>query len=566
MIITKALHAGLYLGYKKRTAKLNSLTLSEPEFLAESGVSLSTQTFADLDNEKDLLVICNHLHKRHRLLSDVAQARRWHHDHFFPLKLDYGHEKFIEKLNFEKLTVLRALERAERRMAEVSYSKQRWFKWSRKVQEEDDLSQEKEKKKVAMENAMFQRQVKQMQSRMKSLRAKEDKKRQEAFLEQAYQERLREEDEMQWDPIDEEMYSFRDDYIDLIRHFLWMPVEMENIYLDPPKENGADHMEGVEIENGDVEKPKTKKKKKKKKANPPANTRNGEDNTEGGNERVPDKTRIEQEDEMRKRLESGAKFNYEGSGPMMVGTFENPRFVKKTPGLENDMIDQLIKDVTEIKQLLFCRALLSQAALVPEALKANSVEEFLANTEVSDTALRDLCLRLEQPGLQAIRDACADLHRPEIEEDLVEESEEVVTTKKSRRLPHLWDRDNTKTWKPNRDRTPNMGNPGEKEGGEMVDFGSIEEADPGARKGMPKVKLCGKTIWNHASQTSMSRSGWLQFSIIAKDESLLSAVRLCRSWDEFFELNALALVHYFPAANWQSWVKDLMNNQLLKMV
>jgi hypothetical protein len=63
----------------------------------------------------------------------------------------------------------------------------------------------------------------------------------------------------------------------------------------------------------------------------------------------------------------------------------------------------------------------------------------------------------------------------------------------------------------------------------------------------------------------MSRGGWLQFSIIAKDCSLFQAVSLARSWDEFFELNILTCNHYFPAAQWSSWIRSITHEQLLQV-
>ena len=63
----------------------------------------------------------------------------------------------------------------------------------------------------------------------------------------------------------------------------------------------------------------------------------------------------------------------------------------------------------------------------------------------------------------------------------------------------------------------------------------------------------------------MSRGGWLQFSVIAKDCSLFQAVSLARSWDEFFELNILTCNHYFPAAQWASWIRSITYEQLLQV-
>jgi hypothetical protein len=68
-----------------------------------------------------------------------------------------------------------------------------------------------------------------------------------------------------------------------------------------------------------------------------------------------------------------------------------------------------------------------------------------------------------------------------------------------------------------------------------------------------KVTICGRSIWNYASQRSMARAGWLHFSIMAKDCTFEDAVALCRNWDEFFELNVLTLWQYFPASKWTGW-------------
>jgi hypothetical protein len=64
----------------------------------------------------------------------------------------------------------------------------------------------------------------------------------------------------------------------------------------------------------------------------------------------------------------------------------------------------------------------------------------------------------------------------------------------------------------------------------------------------------------------MNRGGWLHFCIIAKDSSLHDAVALCRHWDEFFELNILAIWQYFPGANWAEWVGNRYRQQMLQLV
>jgi hypothetical protein len=62
----------------------------------------------------------------------------------------------------------------------------------------------------------------------------------------------------------------------------------------------------------------------------------------------------------------------------------------------------------------------------------------------------------------------------------------------------------------------------------------------------------GKSIWNHTSENAMSRDGWLQFSVMAKDCDLKHAIQLCRNWSEFSGLNLLTLWQFFPVSNWTS--------------
>lgn len=80
-----------------------------------------------------------------------------------------------------------------------------------------------------------------------------------------------------------------------------------------------------------------------------------------------------------------------------------------------------------------------------------------------------------------------------------------------------------------------------------------------------RVTLCSKSVWNHASEKAMSRDGWLQFSIIAKDCDLKHAIQLCRNWAEFSDLNLLTLWQYFPASNWASWGNNRMIQQLKEL-
>lgn len=64
-----------------------------------------------------------------------------------------------------------------------------------------------------------------------------------------------------------------------------------------------------------------------------------------------------------------------------------------------------------------------------------------------------------------------------------------------------------------------------------------------------RIRIGGKSIWNYPNEKAMNCGGWLHFSVTAKDSSLFEVVKLCRHWDEFFELSTLADFQFFPAGN-----------------
>ncbi|KAI8960401.1 hypothetical protein F5Y11DRAFT_349536 [Daldinia sp. FL1419] len=587
---------GLYIGYKRRNAKLDALSDNAPPYLKEAKVPLANETFEDASDESVLREIHAHLYQEYVLLGKVIDARRLHHKHFYPLQMDYGHQAYLDSLSSRRHIVLRALEKLETRTAQVLYEKEKWYKWVREAQQEEEATREKESKKVKLEAAMFKRHWKKMQTRLRAQREKEEKQRQDTYLESAYQERVsmplnNEDDSEMWDPIEDVVDDERSRYVDLIKHFLWMEVLVDIDESETPDQKAADSSDpaaGTEDLSVPEEKgPKKAKKKSKSKSaksaaassktKPKGGAASSSDRLTGQSRIMemidedsqlpeglsePDKGNIETESEMRKRLKEGVEKNYEDlQGPMLIGTLENPHgtYLKTAP-LADEEIDSLMKDIKEIKLLLFCRLLLSHASLLPTAMRASSVEEFLSDPEIAESDLRDLCLKVEQPSLQDIRDACADLIRGDEPED--EENNEEILEEKSfedvilqeRRYGHLQDPD----WFLN-----NMVAHRKKMVGNKNEFPEYEKSLKKARQqGKMKVRICGKNIWNYSSEKSMSRNGWLQFSVMSKDCDLKHAVQLCRNWDEFSQLNFLTVWQYFPASNWVSWGSDRATAQL----
>ena len=544
-------------------------------------MALSKETFQGIEDESVLQKIHTHLFNKYVLYSKVIDARKLHHQHFYPVQFDYGHQAYLDKLSSQRHMVLRALETLGKRTAQVLYQKEQWFAWVSKAQEDEEANRDKEQKKIKQEAALFRMHMRSLEARMEQMRQKEDKKRQDAFLEEAYRERTSlssesEEDEG-WDPIDDMEYDRRHRYIDLIRHFLWMDVSNPDDDADAPSHPDPKADEPIDAS----EAPKTSKKSRKKQkaksaAKKPGIHDVGGDNPEedssgqrklldmmdgkptraGANQKEPDKKSIETEQEMRKRLSQGVKKNMENvRGVQIIGTLENPyETYDKTAPMTGDEIEQIVKDVREIKLLLFCRLILTQASLLPAALRAGTVEEFLDDAEVTESDLRDLCLKVAEPTLQLIRDACADFARgDEAEEDVqdvTDDEDEDETLEDMIGDESQYSHLHTHNWL--QDRIV-----------EKVDKVPKKKAKPSQRK--VKVTICGKSIWNHASERAMSRAGWLQFSVMAKDCNLKDAIQLCRNWAEFSDLSLLTLWHYFPASNWASWGGNRLVQQLLEL-
>ena len=483
----------------------------------------------------------------------------------------------------------RALERLEARVAVVLYEKQKWFKWVQQCQVDEETAQENEKKKIRIEAALFKKHTKDVQSRMGELRAKEDLKRQETYLDEVYNARLSEEEqEAHWDPIEDVIEDERGNYIDLIKHILLLS---ENVDDDQRATESEVYFEGMQEGEVKTLKPETKvSKNKKKKA-----LTNGSSSAAGSSVQMLDKSAHDTKGQVRQRLKEGVKLKY-GRGIHVVGTIDNPiETHEKTAPVPDDEIDRLLEDMGEIMNLLFCRILLSHATVLEVALQANSVDEFLNDKKVPDTELRDIALKLDNPGLQEIRDACADLHRGEEEaddkavesddeEEIEEDAERLKKLKISRkRYPGLERPPNT--WAPEREKNvakrkterqsmledspmfKMLGRTSEEKnkGQTMIDFGEIDDEGKFKSKKI-RIKICGKYIYNYPSERAINWGGWLQFCLIAKNSDLHDAIKLCRHWDEFFELNILANYNYYPAANWLIWKGDRRWQQLLQLV
>ena len=496
---------------------MDALTANPPAGLA--GASLSNVTFQNVNDEKELGEIHDHLFQRHALLDRVIRARKLHHSRFYALELDYGHQHYLDQLASQKHIVAQALERLERRTAEYLFEREQWFKWVRKLEEDGEKAREAEKKKVKLEAALFKRHFKEAQARVQELRRREDERRQAEILEKAWVERQQTDDEHEWetdveewDPIEDVVENERGNYIDLIRRFLWKspsstePATIENGQKVDDQAPDREPLALVESNTAPASAKRQEDAPKSKSAKKRAKQKAKSTGTETIEQPNPGEFHIETAEEMRKRLTEGTKFTWGYVGTRNEDPSNPIKLHDRSFALPASEIDTLLEQVSEIKHLLLCRLVLRHATLLPIALRASSVDDFLADPEVSNTDLRDLCLKMEQPDRQDLRDACADLGRGEEADD--DEGEPngrpVVRCNRTRFLqrptfaPRQYRTKREKKIKERRERTlfDEQGNP---DAATFVDFGNIDDQQQYRVKKI-RVKVCGRYIWNYPSE------------------------------------------------------------------
>lgn len=221
-------NSGLYRGYKSRNARLDRLISTPPPYLSNTKKGLSTYTFKDITSLPLLTEVHSHLFLKLQLLDRVIRARKLHNSRFYAWDMDYGHAKYLDYLQGMRSSTVAALERLERRSAEVVYKDEKWWGWVRGVQDEEGESrkEEKEGKRVRAEAAMFRRHWKAAESRMRDIKRKEEARRQDAYLDMVYRQRMEErrqkgemeeeegeDSDMEWDPIEDVLEDNRGSYI-----------------------------------------------------------------------------------------------------------------------------------------------------------------------------------------------------------------------------------------------------------------------------------------------------------------------------------------------------------------
>lgn len=95
-------------------------------------MSVAVHDFEDVNDEATLREIHDYVFKRYNLLDRVIRARKLHHSHFFAIDNDYGHEKYLDKLQNERHVMTKALEKLGKRAAALMHSGSNGMTGSRK--------------------------------------------------------------------------------------------------------------------------------------------------------------------------------------------------------------------------------------------------------------------------------------------------------------------------------------------------------------------------------------------------------------------------------------------------
>lgn len=184
-------------------------------------------------------------------------------------------------------------------------------------------------------------------------------------------------------------------------------------------------------------------------------------------------------------------------------------------------------EVRAIHEYLVLRSIIASPSLLSAAILSPSIDAFLNDTvHVRNTDLRDLALELSRPSDESIRNACADYWAAE----------------KMNNLENPEDDEPPNQLVVHKPKTKSKGK-SRKKGGKKHKKPVPQTQESGGGK-MDRVKVCGRWIYNYPAETKMPRRGWFQFAILT-GASFPTAASLCKSWQEFYELNILSLNGYF---------------------
>ncbi|KAF2112566.1 hypothetical protein BDV96DRAFT_601966 [Lophiotrema nucula] len=353
---------------------------------------------------------------------------------------------------------------------------------ARNSQDAEEAQRETENRKVKLEAMLLKRHQKEVERHQQEMRAHENKKREDDCLKETHAQRLSElseEEQDSWDPGKDVFGYERHSYIDLIKYFLMM--DGHDASADDANAAGAEPSTAKDTAHSIAsEEPKSKAlsksaKKRAKKAN-------------AGEWKIVDRPQSDAE--------------------------------RRGPSVMRGLLNRIYGTMTATAALVQGSPLCLMRRL---SHYWGSVEEFLKHAEVTQEQLRDLCLKLERPTLQDVRDACVDFYRSETEEaednnvsskNEVEKREEEKSERKGRKCLTKRRRASKTTGE---DLSGDLTSDGDPKG--PVDFGEVTDGTDYTREKL-RIKICGRYMYNYPSEKTLSWGGRFRFSVNAKDSDI----------------------------------------------
>ncbi|KAA8908778.1 hypothetical protein FN846DRAFT_944613 [Sphaerosporella brunnea] len=531
----KQCHA-LYVGYKRRTAELESLEQNPPPTLPKD---YGNTDWASFSSAVELRKVQEYLNHRLLLLHRCITARDWHHSHFYGDNSDFGHQKFLDRLRGNRVTVTGALLRIERRMLGLKYKDAEWMEWVRSLQLAEDTKSAAEKKKVKAEHALFR----ENQAKIEKAREEEEKRRREE----------REKEEV-WDPVEDIIEEQRIRYVALLRMLLrkeGVGEQEEEMALKMARDL-AGNTEGLDEEA--LERYRAQREAEGKGVVTrmemekdiafvarPFMVTMGEPSEKRLSNATDDETKkklAELEDiedlEMKRLIERMNRLAHMERGVSNYNLKDREESLKKVR-----------EESTTIREYMMIRLITKNPAFLIVALECESLNEFLAHPNLRNTDLRDLALQLALNSKELIRDACSDYWAEialEKEQKAVPSTGKAEPEGKQKQLA-------IGSSQPKAVSAP-------KKNGKfiIVDGKKIpvlqgkDEPEVVETHRTERVLVCGRWIHNYPEERRLPRRGWFQFAMITGC-NLWRAIELCNSWEEFHDLNHLSLQGYFIGTN-----------------
>lgn len=513
---------GLYRGYKRRSGELETVKNNRPKDLQEN----LCDDFSNVNDQGILRAIHEYLMKMFNLTNRCVLARDYHHSNFYKdtssessfessssissaeiAVADFGHKAYLDHLRSSRDTIAHALHRLEKRMIDVIYHETQWYAWVESLQAEIDTESEVEKKRVKAEAVLFQKH----RMYVSELRKQEESRA-----------RIELEKVDVWDPIESIIESTRAGYIALIKILILAEgTTHDEMALGLQRELELKSSTQRQLEIFQLKNLKRSRNRKVVRMGPQRGFRLVVDKEVVGKS----VGRVDRALKPTVKSDSGDEIYFETDE--VASKIMTEILLIKCQFRQEDVFE-VQRQARAISEFILLRLVIANPSLLAAAMVSPTIDAFLHNSNcVRNTDLRELGLNLSHSSPKLIKSACFDYWVAEATKDVEGqaltkvEKEEGKERRTTAALLSELHPDRLALWEKNR------------------------------------VKVCGKWIYNLPAEFTLPCRGWYQFSMMAGNCSSWDAISICTSWNEFFDLNILALNGFL-----QNWFTSLDHSMI----